>query len=88
MKMNIQVTGGEATEAEVQAYIERGRESNPCRELIGIKIAFDGDFVDIEYTYSPIPNEQRVCIGGMLAKFGSFNAAKQAEYLERTFNDL
>ncbi|MBP3854514.1 MAG: hypothetical protein IK990_02730 [Ruminiclostridium sp.] len=88
MKLEIQITGGEPTDAELQAYIERGRESNPCRELIGIKIAFDVDFADIEYTYSPIPNEQRVCIGGMLAKFRSFNSAKQAEYLERTFNDL
>ena len=88
MQLDIQVTGGEATEAELQAYIERGRENNPCRELIGMKIAFDGDFADIEYTYSPIPNEQRVCIGGMLAKFGSFNRAKQTEYLDRTFNDL
>lgn len=86
--MSIQVSGGEPTEAELQAYIQHGRENNPCRELIGIKITFDGDFADIEYSYSPIPNEQSVSIGGMLAKFGSMNAAKQAEYLERTFNDL
>lgn len=86
--IEIHISGGELSEAELKAYIEHGREKNSDYELLGMNILLNDEYADIEYRYSPIPNEERVCIGGMIAKFGAFNHAKQAEYLERTINSI
>ena len=57
VNMNIIVSGGNVTQEEIEAYIDRAREKFPEKQLTGIEIAVDGDFVDLTYHWNAVSYE-------------------------------
>ena len=82
--MNINVTGGELSEKELQAYIRHGEENYPDKIITGIDIALDGDFVDLKYHFAPVKFERiRRITGYLVGTTDRFNNAKRAEVNDR-----
>ncbi len=82
--MNINVTGGELSEKELQAYISHGEENYPDKIITGIDIALDGDFVDLKYYFESIPFDRiRRITGYLVGTLDRFNDAKRAEVMDR-----
>ena len=88
MKLNI--IGGELSEKEVNAYIEHITNKNPGKELSYLELKIDGDFVDMNYTFSNyIPFERiRRITGYLVGTVDRFNDAKQAEEKARVKHDV
>ena len=55
MTTQVQVTGGELPQEEIQAYIEHGKKSYPGREIQRMEITVDGEYVDINYYLADQP---------------------------------
>lgn len=84
----VQITGGEVSLAEQQAYIRRAQEQYPGRELCGMDIAVDGDFVDLHYRFEPVPFERiRRITGYLVGTMDRWNNAKKAEEADRVKHD-
>ncbi len=89
-KVKVTVNGGIITDGELQEYIARGRRNQPHNELIGITVTLDGDYADVDYKYANPLVPQRFSMGGdmIIENFGTLNKAKQAEYLDKVFNEI
>ncbi len=88
---NVQITtrGGILSDTEIQAYVDRGREMKPGQKLIGLDIALDGDYVDLEYVYDDRPFERiRRITGYLVGTLDRFNNAKRAEVLDRVTHEI
>lgn len=78
--IDIHVSGGEISEKEKAAYIERAKEQYPDQELTGLDIALDGDYVDLTYHFKTVPFERiRRITGYLVGTLDRFNDAKRAE---------
>lgn len=78
--IDIRVSGGEISEKEKAAYIERAKEQYPDQELTGLDIALDGDYVDLTYHFKTLPFERiRRITGYLVGTLDRFNDAKRAE---------
>ena len=83
---NVQITtrGGILSDTEIQAYVDRGREMKPGLKLIGLDIALDGDYVDLEYKYDDRPFERiRRITGYLVGTTDRWNSGKLAELNDR-----
>jgi hypothetical protein len=68
---------------EIEAYIQRGKEAEPKKELSKIEINVDGEFVDLKYHYN-IPFERiRRITGYLVGTTDRWNNAKKAELRDR-----
>jgi hypothetical protein len=68
---------------ELEAYILRGKEAEPKKELSKIEINVDGEFVDLKYHYN-IPFERiRRITGYLVGTTDRWNNAKKAELKDR-----
>ena len=84
MKMNINVTGGEISKEEIEAYIRHGEENYPGKKIVGIDIALDGDYVDLKYYFGSMPFDRiRRITGYLVGTLDRFNDAKRAEEHDR-----
>ena len=82
--VEINITGGTLENAEIQAYVDRGRENKPSQKLIALDINVDGEYVDLKYTYDDRPFERiRRITGYLVGTLDRFNNAKRAEVLDR-----
>jgi len=82
--MNIEVTGGEISEKEQQAYVDYVRKKNPNRALKSLKIEVDGDYVNLTYELEPVPFERiRRITGYLVGTMDRWNDAKRAEERDR-----
>lgn len=82
--MNINVSGGELSEKELRAYIDRGRSNYPGRTITGIDIHLDGDYVDLDYCFDTVPFDRiRRITGYLVGTLDRFNDAKRAEEHDR-----
>ena len=88
MPCNVQITGGQLPQEEVNAYLARavslyGREP----DMLDLKI--DGDFVDIAYHYAdhPFQRIRRITAYKRLA-LDRFNNAKRAEEHDRVKHSI
>ena len=82
--VDINITGGTLEDAEIQAYVDRGRERLPTSKLIALDITVDGDEVELQYTYDDRPFERiRRITGYLVGTLDRFNDAKRAEILDR-----
>lgn len=82
--IEVNVTGGEISEEEKRAYIERAVKQNPHRVLSGIGIHLDGEFVDLEYHFADMPFDRiRRITGYLVGTLDRFNNAKYAEVQDR-----
>ncbi len=86
MTNNVEVvlTGIDALpKEEVDAYIQRGREAEPKKELNKVEINVDGEFVDLKYHYN-VPFERiRRITGYLVGTTDRWNNAKKAELKDR-----
>lgn len=88
MKLNI--IGGELAQEEVDAYVNHISTKNPGKELSYLELKLDGEYVDMNYTFSNnIPFERiRRITGYLVGTVDRFNNAKQAEEKARVKHDL
>ena len=87
MKLNI--IGGELSEKEVENYVKYISDKNPDKELSYLELKIDGDYVDMNYTFSSyIPFERiRRITGYLVGTVDRFNDAKQCEEKARVKHD-
>ena len=72
---------------EIDAYIKRGKEAEPKKELAKIEINVDGEFVDLKYHYN-VPFERiRRITGYLVGTTDRWNNAKKAELKDRVKHD-
>lgn len=83
--MNINVIGADMSEAEINAYIDYGKKKYTDREITGITIKADGDFVDLQYDFRPdVPFDRiRRITGYLVGTLDRFNDGKRAEEHDR-----
>ena len=82
--VNITINGGTLENAEIQAYVDRGREQRPNQKLTDLEITVDGDYVDLAYSYDDRPFERiRRITGYLVGTIDHWNNAKRAEEKDR-----
>lgn len=87
--VKVNVTGGELSQKEIDAYISRGKEKFPTKEITGMDITVDGDYVDIHYTFTEVPFERiRRITGYLVGTTDRWNNAKRAEERDRVKHDI
>ncbi|MGN0589840.1 MAG: anaerobic ribonucleoside-triphosphate reductase [Ruminiclostridium sp.] len=87
--VNITINGGTLENAEIQAYVDRGREQRPNQKLTDLEITVDGDYVDLAYSYDDRPFERiRRITGYLVGTLDRFNNAKKAEVLDRVTHEV
>ena len=83
MDCYINVTGGELSQEEIDAYIDRAAEKYG-KKPIGIDIKVDGDFVELSYDFGHTPFQRiRRITGYLVGTLERFNNAKRAEEHDR-----
>jgi hypothetical protein len=80
----IQVTASEElTEAELSAYVQRGR-AKYGRALISVELKPDGEYMDICYRTQKVPFERiRRITGYLVGTLDKWNDGKRAEEKDR-----
>lgn len=87
--VELKVTGGTLSNAEIQEYVNRGRENKPSQKLLAVDINVDGDYVDLTYRYDDRPFERiRRITGYLVGTLDRFNNAKRAEVLDRVTHEV
>jgi hypothetical protein len=82
--MDIHVTGGQLSNAEVESYISRARKKYPDKLITGIDINLDGEHVDLTYHWTCVPFERiRRITGYLVGSLDRFNDGKRAEEHDR-----
>ena len=78
--VEVKVTGGQISEEEKNAYIERGIKKYGEANLEGIDIELDGDYVN----FTPVPFQRiRRITGYLVGTLDRFNDAKRDEVESR-----
>ncbi|MCR5307664.1 MAG: hypothetical protein K6E24_01530 [bacterium] len=72
---------------EIEAYIQRGKEAEPKKELAKIEINVDGEFVDLKYHYNMPFERIRRITGYLVGTTDRWNNAKKAELRDRVKHD-
>jgi anaerobic ribonucleoside-triphosphate reductase len=79
---------GNADPKEAQAYVEY-LETKYNRKLDKLDVQIDGDFADLNYTFSHVPFERiRRITGYLVGTVDRFNNAKQHEEADRVKHDV
>ena len=82
--MNVLITGGDLSEAEVEAYKKHAREKYPGDPIEQLDIHIDGDYVDLSYHFGSVPFDRiRRITGYLVGTLDRFNDAKYAEVNDR-----
>ena len=83
--MNVNVIGAELSQEEIQAYIEYGKQKYSDREVVGITIKVDGEYVDLKYDFkSDVPFDRiRRITGYLVGSLDRFCNGKRAEEHDR-----
>ena len=85
--MSIIITGN-ADPKEAQAYVEY-LETKYNRKLDRLDIKIDGDYADLDYTFSNVPFERiRRITGYLVGTMDNWNDAKTAEEKDRVKHSL
>ena len=84
MAIQVNITGGQLPQAEIDAYIAHGKKSYPGRDIERIDIALDGEYVDLHYYLADQPFERiRRITGYLVGDMRHWNNAKRAEEADR-----
>ena len=82
--VNVNVTNGQLSEAEINAYIAHGVEQYPEKSIESMDIIVDGDYVDVEYHFADVPFQRiRRITGYLVGTLDRFNNAKRREVEDR-----
>ena len=84
--VNVNVTGGEMSQAEINSYIDRAQKLYPEKTIQTIDLKIDGDFVDVD---ADVPFQRiRRITGYLVGTLDRFNDAKRAEVRDRVKHGL
>lgn len=87
--IDINVTGGNLSDAEVQYYINEAREKYPDKVLRAVELELDGGYVNAKYSFSDIPFQRiRRITGYLVGTLDRFNNAKRAEEKSRVKHEV
>ena len=87
--MNVTVTGGALTKAEINTYVEQLKAQNPDKLIKSVTFTVDGEYVDMSYTYDNVPFERiRRITGYLVGTVDRFNDAKRAEVEDRVKHSI
>ena len=87
--VNVNVTGGEMSQAEINSYIDRAQKLYPEKTIQTIDLKIDGDFVDVDYHFADVPFQRiRRITGYLVGTLDRFNDAKRAEVRDREKHGL
>ena len=87
--VNVNVTGGERSQAEINSYIDRAQKLYPEKTIQTIDLKIDGDFVDVDYHFADVPFQRiRRITGYLVGTLDRFNDAKRAEVRDRVKHGL
>lgn len=82
--MNVNVTGGQLSDAELKAYITHGEMKYPNRRIVAMDVNLDGDYVDLQYYFDSVPFDRiRRITGYLVGTLDRFNDAKRCEEHDR-----
>jgi hypothetical protein len=83
--VDIMVNNGELDKKELDAYLAYGQQTYPHREIKGMEVTVDGDFVDLKYTFKEAMPFQRIrrITGYLVGTTDRWNDAKRAEERDR-----
>ncbi len=82
--VKINVIGGDLDQKEIDAYIDYGKKKYPDKNITGMDVTVDGDYVDLKYTFENVPFERiRRITGYLVGTLDRFNNAKRAEERDR-----
>ena len=83
--MKVEVIGGTISDMEKQAYISHVLEKvGSVNTVQSIVIKLDGDFVDLEWRFAPVPFDRiRRITGYLVGTLDRFNDGKRAEVADR-----
>lgn len=84
----VNVTGGALPDEELAIYLERGKEKYG-KQLIGLDVRVDGEYVELTYHLRRIPFDRiRRITGYLVGTLDRFNNAKRAEEKDRVKHDM
>ena len=82
--INVTVTGGQLSQAEINEYIIHGQREYPEKTISAIDLNVDGDYVDVDYHFSDVPFQRiRRITGYLVGTLDRFNNAKRHEVEDR-----
>lgn len=82
--MVVNVTGGKLSQAEIDAYVIRAEKQNTGKKIATMDIELDGEFVNLKYTFEPVPfNRIRRVTGYLVGTLDRWNDAKKCEEADR-----
>ncbi|MCR5143026.1 MAG: hypothetical protein K6C68_10985 [Ruminococcus sp.] len=87
--INVNVKGGELSQAEINAYITHGQKEFPEKTISAIDLKVDGDYVDVDYHFSEVPFQRiRRITGYLVGTLDRFNNAKRSEVEDRVKHNV
>lgn len=87
--VNVNVTGGDLSQQEINYYIEHAQEKYPEKQLTAIDIEVDGEYVNCAYHFSSQPFERiRRITGYLVGTLDRFNNGKRAEEADRVKHNI
>ena len=82
--MKVNVVGDALSQEEINAYIDYGKKKYSDRELTGMTVKVDGDYVDLQYNFADVPFDRiRRITGYLVGTLDRFNNGKRAEEHDR-----
>ena len=82
--MKVNVVGDALSQEEINAYIDYGKKKYSDREITGMTVKVDGDYVDLQYNFADVPFDRiRRITGYLVGTLGRFNNGKRAEEHDR-----
>ena len=82
--MKAMVVGDALSQEEINAYIDYGKKKYSDREITGMTVKVDGDYVDLQYNFADVPFDRiRRITGYLVGTLDRFNNGKRAEEHDR-----
>ena len=82
--MKVNVVGDALSQEEINAYIDYGKKKYSDREITGMTVKVDGDYVDLQYNFADGPFDRiRRITGYLVGTLDRFNNGKRAEEHDR-----
>ena len=87
--MKVNVSGGKMEQEEINEYVKYLNDKFPGKVLDTLDLKIDGDYVDMNYTFSAVPFERiRRITGYLVGTLDRFNDGKRAEEHDRVKHDV
>ncbi|MBR1592091.1 MAG: hypothetical protein IJ666_03665 [Ruminococcus sp.] len=82
--MRVNVKGGNMCRQEIDEYIEYGRKKYTGRQISGVDIIIDGEFVDLKFYFSDTDFQRSYRSADYLVNdMNKINDAKQSEFKDK-----